>query len=184
MGSIAKAPSKFLTEILKASVTENTQATRKFFQNNKTGVLRAADLISNAPLAGKTLLICGNGGSAADSRHMAAEFVGNFTHYRPGLPAIALCSDSATITALGNDFGFDRIFARQVEAHGLPGDVLIVFTTSGNSKNILLAVEEAIKRRMAVLALAGKGGGHCGSSCPTRCWCLRCRLPGFKKFRF
>jgi len=89
---------------------------------------------------------------------MAAEFVGTFTHYRPGLPAIALCSDSATITALGNDFGFDRIFARQVEAHGLPGDVLIVFTTSGNSKNILLAVEEAIKRRMAVLALAGKGG--------------------------
>jgi D-sedoheptulose 7-phosphate isomerase len=159
MGSIAKAPSKFLTEILKASVTENTQATRKFFQNNKTGVLRAADLISNALLAGKTLLICGNGGSAADSQHMAAEFVGTFTHYRPGLPAIALCSDSATITALGNDFGFDRIFARQVEAHGLPGDVLIVFTTSGNSKNILLAVKEAIKRRMAVVAVAGKGGG-------------------------
>ena len=160
MSSKRRGHPKGEIEILNACLEENIQAARKFLERNQAGIIRGAHLIAGALRRGRKLLICGNGGSAADSQHIAAEFVGNFSHVRPGLPAIALSADSATITSLGNDFGFEWIFARQVEALGVPGDVLIVITTSGQSRNILRAVEEARKKRMTVLALAGKGGGR------------------------
>jgi D-sedoheptulose 7-phosphate isomerase len=166
MGQIPKDPFKSPLESLRAFVRDNVRTTQEFFRTNEAAVVRTARHISAALLAGNKLLICGNGGSAADSEHWAAEIVGTFSQFRPGFPAIALSSDSAIVTAVGNDLGFDQVFARQVQAYGLPGDVLIVLTTSGNSKNILSAVAEAKRRKMRVVAMAGKGGGALRSMVP------------------
>ena len=122
-------------------------------------VSRAADLIGECFRTGNKLLMCGNGGSAADASHFATELVVRFTKDRRALPAICLASDSGILTAGGNDYGFDKIFARQVEAFGQPGDVLICFTTSGNSKNVLLALEEARARELKTIAFLGRDGG-------------------------
>ena len=122
-------------------------------------VSRAADLISNVCATGNKLLVCGNGGSAADASHFATELVVRFTKDRRALPAICLASDSGILTAAGNDYGFDKIFARQVEAFGLPGDVLICLTTSGKSKNVILALEEAKARKLKTIAFLGRDGG-------------------------
>jgi len=109
--------------------------------------------------SGGKVLACGNGGSAADAQHFAAEFVGRFERERPELAAIALTTDSSILTAVGNDYGFDVIFSRQVRALGQAGDVLIAITTSGNSENVLKAVEAAHERDMVVIGLSGRGGG-------------------------
>ena len=116
-----------------------------------------------AVTSGGKVLACGNGGSAADAQHFAAEFVGRFERERPELGAIALTTDSSIITAIGNDYNFDVIFAKQVRALGQPGDVLLAITTSGNSANVLLAIEAAHEREMTVVALTGKGGGEIGA---------------------
>ncbi|WP_180125961.1 phosphoheptose isomerase [Rhodoferax sp. BLA1] len=109
--------------------------------------------------SGGKVLACGNGGSAADAQHFAAEFVGRFERERPELAAIALTTDSSILTAVGNDYGFDVIYSRQVRALGQAGDVLIAITTSGNSENVLKAVEAAHERDMVVIGLSGRGGG-------------------------
>ena len=108
---------------------------------------------------GGKVLACGNGGSAADAQHFAAEFVGRFERERPELGAIALTTDSSILTAIANDYDFNVIFSRQVRALGQPGDVLLAITTSGNSANVLAAVEAAHEREMTVVALTGRGGG-------------------------
>jgi len=122
-------------------------------------VARAADLIGECFRTGNKLLMCGNGGSAADASHFATELVVRFTKDRRALPAICLASDSGILTACGNDYGFDKIFARQVAAFGQAGDVLICFTTSGNSKNVLHALEEAKARKLKTIAFLGRDGG-------------------------
>jgi D-sedoheptulose 7-phosphate isomerase len=109
--------------------------------------------------AGGKVLVCGNGGSAADAQHFAAEFVGRFERERPGLAAIALTTDTSILTAIGNDYDFNAIFSKQVQALGAPGDALLCFTTSGNSSNVLAAVEAAHGKEMTVIALTGRGGG-------------------------
>jgi D-sedoheptulose 7-phosphate isomerase len=109
--------------------------------------------------SGGKVLVCGNGGSAADAQHFAAEFVGRFERERPELAALALTTDSSILTAVGNDYGFDVIYSRQVRALGQAGDVLIAITTSGNSDNVLKAVEAAHEREMVVIGLTGRGGG-------------------------
>lgn len=106
-----------------------------------------------------TLFFCGNGGSAADAQHMATEYVVRYTRNRRAYPAVALTTDTSLITATGNDFGFDHIFARQVEALAKPGDLLIIHSTSGNSPNVLLAAEAARAAGIPVLALAARDGG-------------------------
>ena len=113
--------------------------------------------------AGGKVLACGNGGSAADAQHFAAEFVGRFERERPGLAAIALNTDSSILTAIGNDYAYDQVFAKQVQALGNPGDVLIAITTSGNSANVLAAVDVAHEKDMTVIALTGRGGGKLGA---------------------
>ena len=110
--------------------------------------------------AGGKVLACGNGGSASDAQHFAAEFVGRFERERPGLAAIALNTDSSVLTALGNDYAFEAVFAKQVQALGSPGDVLLAITTSGNSANVLAAVDAAHEKEMTVIALTGRGGGQ------------------------
>ncbi|PYK09785.1 MAG: phosphoheptose isomerase [Verrucomicrobia bacterium] len=122
-------------------------------------IVEAADLIEQCLRAGNKLLVCGNGGSAADAAHFATELVVRFTRDRRAYPAICLASDGGLLTAAGNDYGFDEIFARQVAAFGLPGDVLICLTTSGKSKNVVRALEEAKARKLKTIALVGRDGG-------------------------
>jgi len=114
--------------------------------------------------SGGKVLACGNGGSAADAQHFAAEFVGRFERERPELGAIALTTDSSILTAVGNDYDFNQIFSKQVRALGQAGDVLLAITTSGNSANVLAAVEAAHEREMTVVALTGRGGGRMGTT--------------------
>jgi D-sedoheptulose 7-phosphate isomerase len=122
-------------------------------------VKKAADLIEESLRRGNKLLVCGNGGSAADAAHFATELVVRFTKDRPAQPAICLASDAGLLTAAANDYGFNEIFARQVAALGMSGDVLICLTTSGKSKNVARALEEARVRKLKTIALLGRDGG-------------------------
>ena len=124
-------------------------------------IVAASEILIESFRAGGTLLICGNGGSAADAQHLATEFVSALTldRIRPAMRAIALTTDSSALTAIANDFGVDRMFARQVEAIGRAGDVLLAISTSGNSANVLAAAESAHRQAMGVVALTGASGG-------------------------
>jgi len=122
-------------------------------------MVEAADLIEQCLRAGNKLLLCGNGGSATDAAHFATELVVRFAKDRRAYPAICLASDGGLLTAAGNDYGFDEIFARQIAALGQPGDVLICLTTSGKSKNVVRALEEAKARKLKTIAFLGRDGG-------------------------
>lgn len=122
-------------------------------------VEKAANLIEECLRAGNKLLVCGNGGSAADASHFATEFVVRFMKERPAYPAICLAGDGGLLTAVGNDYGFDEIFARQVAAFGLPGDLLICLTTSGKSRNVERALQEAKARKLKTITFLGRDGG-------------------------
>jgi D-sedoheptulose 7-phosphate isomerase len=138
---------------------DDSVRTLESLKNLEREVSRAADLIEQCLRAGNKLLVCGNGGSATDASHFATELVVRFAKDRHALPAICLASDSGILTAAGNDYGFDEIFARQVAALGVPGDVLICLTTSGKSKNVVRALQEAKARQMKTIALLGRDGG-------------------------
>ncbi|HSW13548.1 MAG TPA: phosphoheptose isomerase [Solimonas sp.] len=120
----------------------------------------ASALLVAALRAGHKILVCGNGGSAADAQHFAAEFTGRYERERPGLPAIALTTDTSALTAIANDYSFEQVFAKQVQALGRPGDVLMAISTSGNSGNVIKAMEVARAQGMRLLILTGKDGGR------------------------
>jgi D-sedoheptulose 7-phosphate isomerase len=122
----------------------------------------AVEVTTTALAADKPLLICGNGGSASDAMHIAGELVGRFLKERRALKAIALSADSAILTAWANDYSYDEVFARQVDAYGEPGGVLLAISTSGNSVNVLAAAKAAKAKHMTVIALTGEGGGKLG----------------------
>ncbi|WP_158824075.1 D-sedoheptulose 7-phosphate isomerase [Granulicella sp. S156] len=124
-----------------------------------TAVVEAGHLTAAAMKAGKKLMVCGNGGSAADSQHLVAEFVSRLTVDRPALRAVALTTDSSILTAIGNDYSYDNVFERQVEALGLEGDVLLAISTSGNSKNCVKALKLAKKLGILTIAYTGNKGG-------------------------
>lgn len=119
----------------------------------------AGKILANALLHKKKILIAGNGGSAAEAQHFAAEIVGRYKKERQGYPAISLNSDISIMTAVSNDYGFEKVFSRQIEALGEEGDVLITLSTSGNSSNIISAIKAAKKTNLKTIALSGKGGG-------------------------
>ena len=123
-------------------------------------VARAAELVTTQLLGERKLLACGNGGSAADAQHFASEMVNRFERERSGLPAIALTTDTSTLTSIANDYQFGEVFARQVRALGQPGDVLVAITTSGQSRNVLAAIEAAHDRDLYVILLTGRDGGE------------------------
>jgi D-sedoheptulose 7-phosphate isomerase len=127
-----------------------------------TPISDAVALMFTALSNGNKILACGNGGSAADSQHFAAELVGRFERERLPLPAIALTTDTSIITAIGNDYSYNAIFSKQIQAFGQSGDVLLAMSTSGNSANVVAAVEAALERDMRIVALTGKGGGAIG----------------------
>ena len=120
----------------------------------------AVNAVVGCITGGGKVMACGNGGSASDAQHFAAEFVGRFERERPGLGAIALTTDTSILTAIGNDYAFDAIFAKQVQALGSPGDVLLAISTSGNSANVLAAVKAAQAKDITVIALTGRNGGQ------------------------
>ena len=134
-------------------------------------VLRMGHLLIDCYEAGNKLLIAGNGGSAADAQHIAAEFVSRFNFDRPGLPALALTTDTSILTAVGNDYGYDQLFRRQIEANGAGGDVFLGISTSGNSPNILLALEAARLKGITTFGLTGQTGGRMRDLCD-HCLCV------------
>lgn len=151
---------------INAIVSDSIEAKRSFFDAHAGDVARAAEIIGEAFLAGRKLLVCGNGGSAADAQHIAGEFVNQFLlKSRRALPALALTTDGGVLTCVANDMGFVRVFARQIEAFGAEGDVLMLITTSGNSPNVLAAAEVARERGMIVLGLLGRDGGSVRAMC-------------------
>jgi D-sedoheptulose 7-phosphate isomerase len=148
---------------LTAHFEDNMAATQRSMQVLSTPLLRAIDLCFGCVTNNAKMLACGNGGSAADAQHFIAELVGRFERDRLPLAGVALNTDTSILTAVGNDYGFDQIFARQIMALGQPGDVLVAISTSGNSANVQLAIEAAHAREMKVIALTGKGGGTIGN---------------------
>jgi len=148
-------------EDIKARLIESANVKIKISENKELleKILAVSNEIAQALGNGKKILICGNGGSAADAQHIAAELVGKFMKERRALPAIALNTNTSVITAIGNDYSYDDIFARQVEAFGTSGDILIGISTSGNSKNVLKAFEIAKKISIMTVALTGQSGG-------------------------
>ena len=134
-------------------------------------VAKAAEMIRASLAAGGKLLLAGNGGSAADAQHIAAELTGRFLRERKPLPAIALHANSSALTAIGNDYGYEQVFARELAAHARPGDVLLAISTSGGSKNILRAIEEAREKKVAVIGMTGESGGAMRTACDL-CLCV------------
>lgn len=148
-------------EIVSKSFKDSIRTKEKFLtKKNSALVVQSAEAIVEAFKAGGKLLVAGNGGSAADAQHLAAEFVNRFEIERPPLPALALTTDSSNITSIGNDYSFDQIFSKQVRALGKENDVFLAISTSGNSPNITKAVEVARSMGIKVIALTGKGGGE------------------------
>lgn len=144
--------------LIDSILTENLRVTREAVTEQRDKLIAAADMLVTAIASGHKVLIFGNGGSAADAQHLAAEFVNRFQFERQPLPAIALTTDSSIITSIGNDESFERIFAKQVEALGRPGDVAWGLSTSGRSANILAALDTARQRDMHCLGMSGRGG--------------------------
>jgi len=147
---------------LTAHFEDNIAATQRSMQTLSAPLLRAIDLCFGCVTNNAKMLACGNGGSAADAQHFIAELVGRFERERLPLAGVALNTDTSILTAVGNDYGYDQVFARQVMALGQPGDVLVAISTSGNSVNVQLAIQAAHAREMKVIALTGKGGGTMG----------------------
>ena len=138
---------------------ESADLKRRMAESLAPQIARAGSALAEALRADRKVLACGNGGSAADSQHFAAEIVGRFERERPGMPAIALTTDTSALTAIANDYSFDVVFSKQVEALGRPGDFLLGISTSGNSKSVVEAIRSAQARRMRVIALTGRDGG-------------------------
>jgi len=145
-------------DILKSAIAAATKTLQSLVDLDAQ-VARATDLIEQCLRAGNKVLVCGNGGSASDAAHFATELVVRFAKDRPAYPALALAGDGGLLTAAGNDLGFEEIFARQVAAYGKENDLLICLTTSGKSKNVVRALDEAKTRKLKTIALLGRDGG-------------------------
>lgn len=155
-----------MEEIIRKTIDEKIDCLNRFREENYVTQLKKICQKEIETLKSENkILIAGNGGSAADAQHFAAELVGRFEIERKGLPAIALTTDSSILTSIGNDYSYDYIFARQIEALALPGDIFIGISTSGNSENIVRAVEKAKKEGLFVIGLLGKDGGRLKDIC-------------------
>lgn len=148
-----------IKQLVKQNFEQSIQTKQQVQAELEQPLADAVGLIVTAFKNGKKLLICGNGGSAADAQHLAAEFTGRFEIERTPLPAIALTTDTSALTAIGNDYGYDVVFSKQVEALGQAGDVLYAISTSGNSGNVIKAIEVAHAKGMQVIGVLGRDGG-------------------------
>lgn len=150
-------------EDVRRIAAESAALKQRFFVESTDRILEVGGKIAGALREGGKVLAFGNGGSAADAQNLASELVGRFQRERPGLPAIALTTDSSIVTAVANDFGFETIFHRQVEALGRPGDVAVAISTSGRSPNVLAGLRTARARGLLTVGLSGNGGGELAS---------------------
>ena len=159
---------------------ESAHAKQVFLSEQADALVRAIELVASALAAGGKVLLFGNGGSAADAQHIAAELVGRFIGERKALPAIALTTDTSALTAIANDYGYDEVFARQVRALGRPGDVAIGISTSGNSPSVILAVDAARAAGLTTIGLTGGNGGKLANAVdvclPVSASTLSCRI--------
>ncbi len=153
-----------MKEIIVRTLQDSARTKQQAAEQIADAIEQAARLIIDSLAAGGKLALCGNGGSAADAQHIAGELVGRFRRERKAIAAIALTTDTSIITAIGNDYGFDRIFARQVEALLSAGDVLVAISTSGEAENVLQAVHVARKRGVRCIAMTGASGGRLADS--------------------
>jgi D-sedoheptulose 7-phosphate isomerase len=147
------------TARVRAALEDSIAAKRATLEACAGAIAAAAERAVECFRAGHKLIAFGNGGSASDAQHLCAELAGRYVRERPGLPAIALTANTSDLTAIGNDYGYDQVFARLVEAHGRAGDVAVAISTSGNSRNVLEAVAAARQRGLATIGLTGRGGG-------------------------
>jgi D-sedoheptulose 7-phosphate isomerase len=154
-----------ITSFLTSSLREHLNTFESLLESTLADIERSGRLICGALKAGHKVLICGNGGSAADAQHIAAELIGRYEKSRRSFPAIALTTDTSALTALSNDFGFEEVFARQVAGLAQAGDVLIAISTSGKSPNVLKAVEKARELNCQTIALTGAGADPLASAC-------------------
>ena len=150
-----------MTEEIRRRFEQAAEAVARTGQEISEDITRAVELIVASYRDGGGVLVFGNGGSASDAQHIAGELVGRFLKERRGLRAVALTADAAVLTSLANDYGYEAIFARQVEALGLPGDVAIGISTSGNSANVVAGLQKAREKGLRTVALTGAGGGKC-----------------------
>jgi D-sedoheptulose 7-phosphate isomerase len=151
-----------MQDVIMSSLMQNIQIMSDMHVKNPDTIKalsKSALNIVNALQNGNKILLCGNGGSAADCQHMAAEIVGRFETDRSSMPAIALTTDSSILTAIANDYGYEQVFSRQVQGLGQAGDVLIAMSTSGNSNNVINAIQVAMRKNMLVIGFSGNGGG-------------------------
>ncbi len=149
-----------MKEIVQKLLADSFSVSQIFITTHGARLVSLSEKIASTFLSDRKLLICGNGGSAADAQHMAAEFVNRFQLERPPLPAMALTTDTSVITSIGNDYSFEEIFSKQVKALGIEGDILLAISTSGNSANVVSAVKVARKQGLYTAALLGKDGGE------------------------
>lgn len=147
-----------MKKIILNIMEESLRLKRSFIENNIDKIIEGADMISTGIAAGHKILLFGNGGSAADAQHLAAEFVNRFKIERPPLPAIALTTDTSLLTSIGNDYHFDDIFSKQIEALGKKDDIAWGISTSGNSKNVVKAIQAAKSKGLLTIGLTGRGG--------------------------
>ena len=151
--------------LLTNSLQEHLETVQKLLESSLPAIEEAGRLICDALASGKKILVCGNGGSAADAQHIAAELIGYYESQRRSWPAIALTTDTSALTAVSNDLGFEHVFARQIAGLAQAGDVLIAISTSGKSKNVLRAAEQARTSGCKTIALTGASAGAIGSLC-------------------
>jgi D-sedoheptulose 7-phosphate isomerase len=151
-----------MTQHIRQHFQESAQLKLQAAEQLAEPIAQAVEIMFTALSNGNKILACGNGGSAADCQHFAAELVGRFERERLPLPALALTTDTSILTAVGNDYGFRDVYSKQVQAFGQSGDVLLALSTSGNSANVVAAIEAAVERDMRIIALTGKGGGVMG----------------------
>lgn len=152
-----------MENIIQEVLKDSLRVKEAFIRENASNLVLLAEKIALAFTGDRKLMLCGNGGSAADAQHIAAEFVNRYSLQRPPLPAMALTTDTSVITSIGNDYSFDYIFSKQVKALGIEGDILLAISTSGNSKNILAAVKDARSQGMYTAGLVGNDGGDLAS---------------------
>lgn len=151
---------KPVLEKIKANFTESVQTKTSAMEVLPEAIAKAANMMTQCLIGGHKILSCGNGGSAGDAQHFSSELLNRYERDRPSLPAMALTTDSSTITSIANDYSYDEVFAKQVRALGQPGDILLAISTSGNSRNVINAMQAALSRDMTIVALTGKDGGE------------------------
>lgn len=148
-----------MLELIKENFTQSIQTKIAASEQISQSIEQAGMIMVQALLSGHKILSCGNGGSAGDAQHFSSELLNRFETERPSLPAIALTTDSSTITSIANDYAYEEVFSKQIRALGNNGDVLLAISTSGNSKNVIKAIEAAVSRDMPIIALTGRDGG-------------------------